>query len=129
MKSMTLTLSNDILLNGERAQVHDWIRDALDDDYGVFAIDLSGVTVLDEAAIGELVACFAVAEERGAQIAITNLGDGLKRRLQSLLFSTIFKVFNSNEEALRFMRAHAPRRQPSNDRAARVWSAQGERRV
>jgi len=121
MKSMTLKLDNEVLLNGDVARVHDWAREALDDGYGVIALDMSAVNQLDDAAVGDLVACFAIARERGAQMALTRLSPDLRQRLQSLLFSTIFELYDSTDEALRTLRSRAIRRGKHSDARRAAW--------
>lgn len=105
MKDFTLRISGSITIGVGDIQIHNKVREALLDDCDIIVLDLTQVTYMDSAAVGELVACFTSVKNRGAQFALVGLTPKVKRLMQTMCFLDLFQVYDTIEDALQIMRA------------------------
>lgn len=98
----------DIVLNGSGPDLADHVRGLLDQDRRRILLDLSDVRYVDSGGIGELVASYSAAKNRGGALKLV----GVTSRLNDLLVITrllnVFECFDTQREALDSFRT-APR--------------------
>ena len=63
-------------------------------------INLAGVTTIDSSGIGELVAAFTTATNRGAKLKLFNLSAKVNDILQVTQLVTVFEIFDSEAEGV-----------------------------
>lgn len=80
-------------------------------------LDMSVVTFVDSAGLGELVACKKRAVERGGDIRLLQPRKKVRELLVMTLLTQIFQIYADEEEAVRSFR-DAPRVAPSSRRPA-----------
>lgn len=90
----------DIVLNGSGQGLADRIRGLLDQNRRFLVLDLADVRYVDSGGLGELVASFSAATNRGGSIKLL----GVTRRLNDLLVITkllnVFECFDTQDDAV-----------------------------
>lgn len=64
-------------------------------------MNLAGLTYMDSAGLGEMVACHSTASRQGGQVTLVNVGQRIEDLLVLTRLLTIFDVKDSEEDALR----------------------------
>ena len=128
-----IKVRGDIVLNGRGPALAERVRALVDQNRRRILLDLSDVRYVDSGGIGELVASFSAARNRGGTVKLC----GVTRRLNDLLVIThllnVFECFETEDEALETF--DAPRRpiglSPADIRASEApglpGSGSGER--
>jgi anti-sigma B factor antagonist len=75
-------------------------------------LDLGGVSFLDSAGLGELIACKKRTTESGGDIRLLRPNGKVRDMLEMLSLSRIFKIFDDESEALASFDGHPRRRTP-----------------
>lgn len=77
------------------------VHSALNAGARSIVINLEGVTTIDSSGIGELVAAYTTATNRGAKLKLMKLSAKVTDILQVTQLVTVFDIFDDEAEALR----------------------------
>ena len=97
----SVKVTGDITLNkGGDVLLKDKVQSLLQQDYKHLLVDLSGVSYVDSAGLGELVQAYATSKNRGGTLKLL----GVTKRLRDLLvvtkLLTVFETFDDEASAL-----------------------------
>jgi anti-sigma B factor antagonist len=96
-----ITVSGDITLGaGGDVLLKDKIQSLLQQGYKNMLIDLSGVSYVDSAGLGQLVQAYATTRNKGGSLKLLNLTKRLKDLLVVTKLLTVFDTFDSESAAL-----------------------------
>ena len=94
-------VTGDITLNkGGDVLLKDKVQSLLQQGHKNLLIDLSGVSYVDSAGLGELVQAYATAKNRGGALKLLNVTKRLRDLLVVTKLLTVFDTFDSEAEAL-----------------------------
>jgi len=93
-------LDGRILLGDGASFLRETVEQVLDAGHKNVLLDLEGVSYIDSAGLGELVACNKLAHSRGANIKLVHLQKKIKDLLQITKLITIFETFMDENEAV-----------------------------
>ena len=93
-------ITGQITIGAGDVQMRDAVMELLEGDQKQILLNLSGVSYMDSAGIGELVACFKRAKERGGVVKLVNPTGKVYDLLQLTKLEDIFEVFKEEKEAL-----------------------------
>jgi len=88
-----------IMFGEEASGLRDHVKDLLKSTKKV-VLDMSGVTNIDSGGLGMLVGLYSSARSGGADIKLTGLGQRLRDVLSITKLSTVFEVYDSQQQAL-----------------------------
>lgn len=94
-------VSGRITLGEGSSQLRDLLRDLLDAGQKNILLNLSEVTYIDSAGIGELVAGYTTVASRGGTVKLLGLTNRVKDLLQITKLYTVFDVHETEAHALR----------------------------
>ena len=96
-----LDLSGPITLaKGDDRLLKDKINSLVHQGHKNILVNMGGVTMMDSAGLGELVAAYATATKAGGSMKLVNLTKRLHDLLSITKLVTIFDTFESEQEAL-----------------------------
>ncbi len=93
-------ISGKITIGGGDIKLRDTIGSLLDEDKKNLLLNLSGVSYMDSAGIGELVACYKRAAEKGARVKLLNPSGKVQDLLVLTRLQEIFEIFRDERDAL-----------------------------
>ena len=93
-------LKGKLTLGAGDVQLRQIIRDVLDRDEKKIVLNLAGVSYMDSAGVGELVASYTTAESRGASMKLLNLTAKIRDLLQFTQLITVFESYDNEAEAV-----------------------------
>jgi anti-sigma B factor antagonist len=96
-----LELEGNITLGDGSGVLRDAVKAQLADGSRKILLDLQGVNYIDSAGLGELVGCFATAENKNAVLKLLNLQRKVHGLLQITKLITVFEVYEDEDAALR----------------------------
>ena len=96
-----LQLAGRITLGDESNQLRTKLKDIMSQGKTRLVLDLSGVTYIDSAGLGTLVAGFTSAQNQGANLKLANLTKRLNEQLHITKLVTVFDVYNSVQDAVK----------------------------
>jgi anti-sigma B factor antagonist len=96
-----ITVSGDITLSkGGDVLLKDKVQSLLHQGYTNLLIDLSGVSYVDSAGLGELVQTYVTAKNRGGRLRLLNPTKRLKDLLVVTKLLTVFESYDNEAAAL-----------------------------
>jgi anti-sigma B factor antagonist len=95
-----LDLSGKITIGDGDLKLREAVNSVLAAGRKAIVLNLSGVSYMDSAGIGELVACFKRAAEKGAKIKLVNPSGKVQDLLILTRLQEIFEIFRDEREAL-----------------------------
>jgi len=96
-----ITVTGDITLNkGGDVLLKDKVQSLIQQGHKNLLIDLSGVSYVDSAGLGELVQAYATTKNRGGALKLVNVTKRLKDLLVVTKLLTVFDTFDSEADAL-----------------------------
>ena len=96
-----VTINGDITLNkGGDVLLKDKVQSLIQQGHKNLLIDLSGVSYVDSAGLGELVQAYATTKNRGGALKLLNVTKRLKDLLVVTKLLTVFDTFESEADAL-----------------------------
>lgn len=94
-------LDGDITLGESSNVLRDTIRSILAAGHKSILLDLSGVSYIDSAGLGELVGCYATVTNQRATLKLLNIQKKVQGLMQITKLSTVFESFENEAEAVR----------------------------
>jgi anti-sigma B factor antagonist len=76
------------------------VNKLLESDAKAILLNLNGVTYMDSAGIGELVACYKRAAETGAKLKLLNPSGRVSDLLSLTKLQQVFDIYNDEKDAL-----------------------------
>jgi anti-sigma B factor antagonist len=96
-----IKINGDVTLNkGGDVLLKDKIQSLLHQDFRNLLIDLSAVSYVDSAGLGELVQAYVTTKNRGGQLRLLNPTKRLKDLLVVTKLLTVFEAYDSEADAL-----------------------------
>ena len=96
-----LALSGEMLVDDGDLALRQRIHELLDRGQAKILVDLAGVTHIDSANVGMLVAKQKTVRERGGDVKLMHLTDRSQRLLALMKLASVFEVFENEDEAVR----------------------------
>jgi anti-sigma B factor antagonist len=96
-----LALSGEMLVDDGDLALRQRIHELLDQGQVKILVDLAGVTHIDSANVGMLVAKQKTVRERGGDVKLMHLTDRSQRLLSLMKLASVFEVFENEDEAVR----------------------------
>jgi anti-sigma B factor antagonist len=94
-------VTGDITLNtGGDVQLKDKVQSLLHQGHGHLVVDLSGVSYIDSAGLGQLVQAYATTKNRGGSLKLLNVTKRLRDLLVVTKLLTVFDTYDSEASAL-----------------------------
>ena len=96
-----IKVTGDITLNkGGDVLLKDKVQSLIQQGHKNLVIDLSGVSYVDSAGLGELVQAYATTKNRGGALKLLNVTKRLRDLLDVTKLLTVFDTFESESDAL-----------------------------
>jgi anti-sigma B factor antagonist len=100
-KVAIVKVTGDITLNkGGDVILKDKVQSLLHQGYGNILIDLSGVSYVDSAGLGELVQAFVTTKNRGGSLRLLNVTKRLRDLLVVTKLLTVFDTYEDEQEGI-----------------------------
>jgi len=99
-KVAVVDLSGKITIGEGDVVLRDEVNKLLESDNKSILLNLNGVTYMDSAGIGELVACYKRAAEAGAKLKLLNPSGRVSDLLSLTKLQQVFDIYNEEKEAL-----------------------------
>jgi len=99
-KVAVVDLSGKITIGEGDVVLRDEVNKLLEGDNKSILLNLNGVTYMDSAGIGELVACYKRAAEAGAKLKLLNPSGRVSDLLSLTKLQQVFDIYNEEKEAL-----------------------------
>ncbi len=96
-----LDLAGKITIGEGDVVLRDRVHELLDAGKSKILLNLQGVTYMDSAGIGELVACYKRAREKGGSVRLLNPSGKVSDLLQLTKLEQVFDTFRDESEALK----------------------------
>ena len=97
-----IKINGDITLNkGGDVLLKDKVQSLLHQNYTKLIIDLSDVSYVDSAGLGELVQTYVTAKNRGVRLKLLNPTKRIKDLLIVTKLLTVFETFESEQDAIK----------------------------
>jgi anti-sigma B factor antagonist len=96
-----LALSGEMLVDDGDLALRQRIHELVDQGQVKILVDLAGVTHIDSAGVGMLVAKQKTVRERGGDVKLMHLTDRSQRLLALMKLASVFEVFENEDEAVR----------------------------
>ena len=99
-KVAVVDLSGKITIGEGDVVLREEVNKLLESDVKSILLNLNGVTYMDSAGIGELVACYKRAAEIGARLKLLNPSGRVSDLLSLTKLQQVFDIYNEEKEAL-----------------------------
>lgn len=96
-----LSLAGRVTLGDESSQLRNKIKELLSQGNKRLVLDLGGVSYVDSAGLGTLVAGYTSARNEGGEIRLANVTKRLGELLSITKLLTVFSVYDSVEAAVK----------------------------
>jgi anti-sigma B factor antagonist len=95
-----LDCTGKITLGEGTMSIRNTVKDLLQSGARKILLNLSGITYLDSAGVGELVGCFVTAGNAGGKLKLLGLTGKLREVLTITKLLTVFEVFDNETAAV-----------------------------
>lgn len=102
-RALVVKFKGKLTIGEGDVRIREEFAKAVADGNQVLIFDMQGVSYLDSAAIGELVAIAGRMEEQGGAFGLTNLRAKVVHLLELITLSSVFRIFDSTEDALQIL--------------------------
>ena len=99
-KVTVVDLSGKITIGEGDIKLRQAVNSLLDEGRKNIVLNLGGVSYMDSAGIGELVACYKRAAEAGAKLKLLNPSGRVSDLLSLTKLQQVFDIYNEEKEAL-----------------------------
>ena len=107
-----LSAPSRIVLGSGEVELREKLKELLDDGYNRVALVLDHTEIMDSAGLGGLVDFYTRTNKSGGILVLVRPDKKIRDVLQITKLYTVFDVFDSVEDALRYLRAYKP---PASD--------------
>ena len=94
-------LAGRIVLGKETGTLRQEVKKLFDEGYKKVVLNFDGITYIDSAGLGALVALYYNGKSCGASLRLCHLGSKFKDLLYLTKLNVVFEVLDTQEEALR----------------------------
>ena len=94
-------LEGKITLGEGSGALRDAVRNVLANGATNILLDLGGVSYIDSSGLGEMVGCYAAAQNRAASMKLLHLQKKVQGLMQITKLTTVFEVFEDEAQAIR----------------------------
>ena len=115
-----LEMSGRLTIGDGDVRLRRQVEQALGRGYQVIIIDLSQVTYMDSAAVGQLAHSFKSISGRGGKLALVGLRPKVRKLLQVMSFLDIFNVYDSLEDAVQILEMQLPKQREHRSYMERI---------
>jgi anti-sigma B factor antagonist len=95
-----LDMSGKLTIGVGDAQLRDAVQQALENGSTKLVLNMSALTTIDSAGIGELVSAYTRVNNRGGKLKLENLPPKVTDILMITQLITVFEVYDNEEEAV-----------------------------
>ena len=95
-----IRLNGNITLGESSGLLRDTVRNTVATGSRKILLDLGEVAYIDSAGLGELVSCYATAENKGIELRLLHLQKRVEGLMQITKLITVFDVFEDEAKAL-----------------------------
>ncbi len=99
-QTVVVDLKGKLTLGSADVRLRQVVRDLLSRGEKKIVLDVGGVSYMDSAGVGELVASYTAAEAQGAEMKLLNLTSKVHDLLQYTQLITVFETFDDEAEAV-----------------------------
>jgi anti-sigma B factor antagonist len=99
-KVTILDLSGKITMGGEELKLRDAVNGLMEEGRRNILLNLNGISFVDSAGLGELVACYKRAQEKKASLKLLNATGKVLDVLVLTKLHTVFEIFRDEQDAL-----------------------------
>jgi anti-sigma B factor antagonist len=96
-----LDLSGRIDLGEGSVTLRDTVRKLLEEGRKKIVLNLAGVSYIDSSGLGELIAAYVTANNRGATLKLLNLTKRVDDLMQITKLATVFDVYDDEQAAIK----------------------------
>lgn len=96
-----LDLKGKITIGSGDVEMRNAVHQAVQEGAKKVLVNLSEVTTIDSSGVGELVSCYTTATKNGAKLKLTHLPPKVQDILHITQLSTVFDVYETEDEAVR----------------------------
>jgi len=97
---LIIDLSGQLTMGEAVASVRDEIQDEVSQGARKVLLNLAGVSYIDSAGLGELIAAYTSVKNRGGQLKLLSLTKRVHDLLQITKLSTVFELHDDEKEAI-----------------------------
>ena len=97
---LVVRLKGRITMGDGSVQIREAIRESIDNGQTRILLDLGDVNYIDSSGLGELVAAYTTARNRGAQLKLLNVDKKVHDLLQLTKLYTVFDIYDQETKAL-----------------------------
>jgi anti-sigma B factor antagonist len=97
---LVVRLKGRITMGDGSVQIREAIRESIDNGQTRILLDLGDVNYIDSSGLGELVAGYTTAANRGAQLKLLNVDKKVHDLLQLTKLYTVFDIYDNETKAL-----------------------------
>ena len=83
-----------------RRSINGWLAEIPEGSKPRVILNLDGVSVMDSAGLGVIVASYASVQKRGGRLVLAGLGRGLQNLITITRIAMVFDVYENEEEAI-----------------------------
>ena len=84
-----------------RREIAGWIAEIPEDQKPKAVLKLNGVSMMDSAGLGVLVASYTSIQKREGRLVLAGLGRGLQNLIAITKLARVFEVYESEEDAIK----------------------------
>lgn len=95
-----LDVSGKVIIGQVEVELRDAVQQALADGRMKILLVMNGVTALDSSGVGELMAAYTSASNRGAELKLARLSPKVSTVLQATRLTGVLDIHASEDEAL-----------------------------
>jgi anti-sigma B factor antagonist len=97
---IVVDLAGRIALGETSANLHQTLKNLVNDGKGQILLNLADVTTIDSSGLGTLVAGYTSVETNGGQLKLANLSDRTSELMTITKLYTVFEIFDNERAAI-----------------------------
>jgi anti-sigma B factor antagonist len=97
---IVVDLAGRIALGETSANLHQTLKDLVNNDNRQILLNLANVTTIDSSGLGTLVAGYTSVETSGGQLKLANLSDRASELMTVTKLYTVFEIFDDEQAAI-----------------------------
>lgn len=97
---LIISFEGELMGGTQEADFRKMIYDAIQEDHVNFVIDLQKIRWMNSSGLGMLISALTTARSSGGDLRLANVSERVLRPIQITKLDTVFRFFNSVEEAI-----------------------------